>query len=488
MPTTRSQAKRAKPAVKQLEQPRVGINKLPPEVLSEIFVICDRTWDPLDGNWNFFVCQIVFPSICRHWRKVALDTTALWNKVTLLDRAPWHFSKLCLLRSGSTAPLDIDLCMDEKFWAGSEEGTLDESVQRAKDAFAFIVQHGGALSRWRTLTMVTDIFLVQVAAMTFLGKHHFPSLTSLEMTFNGPDEFDDKDRLALQKHLRASPKVLFGGPLPQLRSVKLQGVPNPYLFGHRVHPQLVGLTHLELRFEGLYPSLINLNKMLIANPLLETLIINAETMIEWAIDSVKHENLSTVHLPKLQSLSFAEVVSPLWTLHAIKSLDAPHLISFELTLNRLAYITFDESNNVQALLNHIIGDQNKTPPTPRFPSLRSLTLASDEINSFQRDAAAVLAAYPDITALMLPSCSSLSPLLKRPWLAPNIERLRVGVQKLTQLKKVVSSRCKAGLPLRTVLVDNLELEVEVKLRDRAELRKYVDFAVVLDDGERIGEI
>ncbi|CAE6462214.1 unnamed protein product [Rhizoctonia solani] len=479
MPTTRSQARHSRlPATDH----RVGINRLPPEVLSEVFVICDRTWSPFDGYWTVFAPQT---AACRHWRKVAIDTTALWTRVTLLDRPPWDFSKLCLLRSGPTALLDIDINMNESFWVNTEEGTLHECVQRAKDAFAFIIKHGGVPSRWRSFAILIDTFLVQLATIDVLQQSVFPSLTSLEMQFTGPYEFDDEDEFELVEHIQSQPKLLFQEPPPQLRSVKLQGVPVPYLFGHRAHPQLVSLTHLELRFEGLYPRLTDLNKMLSANLNLESLRLNSETIGQPL--QLELKILPQVRLPRLKALAFINVASQLWTLHAIKMLDAPNVTAFELILGTLSYESHREYAGIQTLIGHITGDVNQETPTPRFPALTSLTLASEMTLGFKHITAGVLAAYPGIKELRLPLCPSLSPLLQRPWLAPGLERLRVGVQNLVQLKKVVNSRCKAGLPLRTVLVDDLELTAKVKPSDRAQLRKYVEFTRVSDDGEPLDD-
>ncbi|CAE6445384.1 unnamed protein product [Rhizoctonia solani] len=483
MPTTRSRAKQSRlPEIGQ----QIGVNRLPPEILSRVFVICDRTCDSFDGGWKTFGCQTVLPAVCSYWRQVALDTTALWTKVTLLDRPRWHFSKICLTRAGHTALLDIDLDMEEDFWADTENATLDELAERAEDALAFIVTHGGVPSRWRSFSMTTDVFLAQLAAMKLFGKSSFPSLISLEMRFTGPYEFDGEDGFTLEEHIESPPKLLFKESPPQLRSIKLQGVPGSYLFGHPAHPQFVVLTHLELRFEARYPSLTDFNKLLAANPGLESIFLELGD-VERSV-KVEKKRLHKVHLPKLQSLSCVDVASPLWTLHAITMLDAPNVTSLELTLGISSYQRHREQVGIQKLLDHIIGDQSLPNPEPRFPSLRSLTLASEMQLGFEHNIAAVLAAYPQLTDLRLPGCPSLMPLLQRPWLAPGIERLRVGVRNLVQLKKVVNSRCKAGLPLRTVLVDQLELQVKVKPSDRAQLRKYVDFALVLDDGERVDDI
>ncbi|KAJ1302943.1 hypothetical protein OPQ81_003238 [Rhizoctonia solani] len=421
------------------------------EALATSAPITNANSHPTDGCWNPFVCQTVIPAVCNHWRKVALDTIALWTKITLSDPAPWRFSELCLARAGPTALLDINVDMGEGFWDATENGTLEELAERAENAFAFILKHGGLPSRWRTFSMVTDVFHAQLAAMKFLAKSRFPSLVLLEMRFTGPYEFDDEDELELGKAIHSRPKLLFKESPPLLHTTSLEGIPVSYLFGHPSHPQFVGLRHLELRFEGLYPQLADLNKMLAANPNLETLKLDSDTTDEPV--KVDRKKLPKVQLPKLQSLSFVSVASTIWTLQTITMLDVPNLTSFELILGILSHEYHREQVGIRKLLDYITGATNQENPL-----------------GFENDIVAVLAAYPRITKLYLPICPGLSPLLKRPWLVPNLEVLRAGVRNLVQLKKVANLRGRARLPLRTVLVDHLELEVEIKPSDRAQLR------------------
>ncbi|CAE6491205.1 unnamed protein product, partial [Rhizoctonia solani] len=112
MPTTRSQAKRARlPDTGQ----RVGINRLPPELLSTIFVTC-----VLLDEYNTFIVP------------------------------PWHSAKRCLARARPTALLDIDLDLetvldddsDSDYWANHEADSLDSLAEKAEDVLNFIFNHG----------------------------------------------------------------------------------------------------------------------------------------------------------------------------------------------------------------------------------------------------------------------------------------------------------------------------------------------------------
>ncbi|KDN38766.1 hypothetical protein RSAG8_09316, partial [Rhizoctonia solani AG-8 WAC10335] len=103
-----------------------SINSLPPEVLSHIFVLCEYAGrptlnirnDPTRGHPNL-ICQTTLPAICWYWRGVALDTPALWSRVTLSASPPFRLSALYLSRSGTEAPLDIELKLTEKHWGYS---------------------------------------------------------------------------------------------------------------------------------------------------------------------------------------------------------------------------------------------------------------------------------------------------------------------------------------------------------------------------------
>ncbi|KAH7339115.1 hypothetical protein B0J17DRAFT_768115 [Rhizoctonia solani] len=284
--------------------------------------------------------------------------------------------------------------------------------------------------------------------MQFFGESQFPSLTFLSMKFTGPYEHDYADNHALVSEVDFEPGLLFRESPTQLRSVKLQGVPASYLFGHSLHPQFVSLTDLELRFEIFYPMLADFNKLLAANPELETISLTSkDTFGPVEIDG---EHFPHICLPKLRSLSVI-LVAPHWILRVIMMVDVPNITSLELRLGIVSREQNADQVGIRGLFDYIVGDEIQGTPAPRFPSLRSLTIASEMSQDFEDDLTAVLHAYPQLTELTLPSCLSLSPLLEQPWLVPGIEQLRVGCDSLAQLQEVVDLRRGAGLPLRTVL-------------------------------------
>ncbi|KII85871.1 hypothetical protein PLICRDRAFT_44292 [Plicaturopsis crispa FD-325 SS-3] len=82
-------------ALKTKRNALAPIHKLPPEILSEIFVYAQRYWDELTG-------------VCSHWRCISLQCSSLWNQ--LFD--PYHscreWTEIVLKRSRNT-PIDLTL-------------------------------------------------------------------------------------------------------------------------------------------------------------------------------------------------------------------------------------------------------------------------------------------------------------------------------------------------------------------------------------------
>ncbi|KAJ3812705.1 hypothetical protein F5876DRAFT_14746, partial [Lentinula aff. lateritia] len=61
----------------------IGFGKLPPELISEIFILClTRTVLELKANYallpHLLNVPFILSRVCRRWRTVALSTPALW--------------------------------------------------------------------------------------------------------------------------------------------------------------------------------------------------------------------------------------------------------------------------------------------------------------------------------------------------------------------------------------------------------------------------
>ena len=69
----------------------VRLNRLPPELLAEIFLYCrGEVWD-LPNNLETAKCRATPPrlrwifvtAVCSHWRQLALQTPRLWSHISL---------------------------------------------------------------------------------------------------------------------------------------------------------------------------------------------------------------------------------------------------------------------------------------------------------------------------------------------------------------------------------------------------------------------
>ncbi|KAE9397881.1 hypothetical protein BT96DRAFT_921201 [Gymnopus androsaceus JB14] len=92
------------------------VRQIPPETLAEIFIQCLPT-EPSYPLRDLNEAPLLFTTICRHWRSVALITPRLWNSLHLFFPSQWSRdacsrriagATLWLQRSGSL-PLSISL-------------------------------------------------------------------------------------------------------------------------------------------------------------------------------------------------------------------------------------------------------------------------------------------------------------------------------------------------------------------------------------------
>lgn len=315
----------------------------------------------------------------------------------------------------TTIPLDIDIDMTDEFWEGTEEGTMEECAQQTCDALAFIVSHGSITSRWRTVSICTDLFYAHLAVIRFLGAAEMPKLRSLELIFNGPNKIDELDKEAFEDNQLLDPSLLLQNSSSQLDTLKLQGVPNAFLFGHPDHPQFSNLTHLELELVLCYPSLHDLNLLLAANSQLVVLCLNMGSANEYLLPL--NRDIPRIHLPQLKELLLLYISSLLWVLDLVKMLHTPNVDNLQVNFSEC-----DEEHN--QLLQYIAKGGSKATPEPLFPSLTRLTFGFNLDYDYAKALRVLLAAYPQITfldTLWLPA-----KMLKQwPWLVPNLSHLRV---------------------------------------------------------------
>ncbi|GAB1521449.1 hypothetical protein RhiTH_004545 [Rhizoctonia solani] len=412
-------------------------------------------------------------SICRHWRSATFDTKALWSLVTLSDRPPFHFSALCLDRSGTTSPLDVEIEINNRFWQHIPDCDPNTRVQAVHGALTFILAHGGIPSRWRSLWLYTpgsqrSNLGLHIAALDIIGAFPMPSLQYIELKcsiyhYGGGD----------QTHILSLPaKPLFRDPSPtQLRVAKLEWIPRPYLFVNPGYPQLVGLNHLEIRFPLDLPELEHMKTLLDASPMLRVLSLDLRATSPQI--SAELIYLPKIHIPSLQVLALSansRTHTPRWGHNLLLMIDAPNVESLRF---QLEYSGADPLQD-QELIDYITRGANPANPRALFPSLTALELSIDQDHTglFEQ----FLTAYSLITTLYLPhpTYGQVEALRMQPWLVPELTCLAVKAERDSTLRDAIFERCSAGLPLKTVLVELSPVPLPWIRRSEARLREYLE--------------
>ncbi|KAG9081803.1 hypothetical protein FRC07_014411 [Ceratobasidium sp. 392] len=356
--------------------------------------------------------------------------------------------------------------MTESFWDDLADGTPEARIGQTRDALEFIISHGGATSRWQAIIITTDGYDTQLAAANFLASIPLPELWYLELDFT-PSEFDEEYDIALTEATLVKSSPLFQNPPSKLRTITIKGLPNPFLFGHRNQLHLPGLTHLKLDFVGSSPSLLDVSTMLQITSQLTVLHLT----FEFTADGVTHgldSRVPKIRLQHLRELGLLYIKEAFWPLNFVMVLEAPKLDFLQIGVVEC------EAGSAE-FVEYLADGGNKTSPRPVFPSVTHLRawLGEDDPTALLE---ALLRAHPRTTRLEVPFIP-LDALLVKPFLAPNLQRLRATGLSGPELKKVVDARLNAGLPLKVVEVDPI-FGRGIRTTDRKYLSSKVEFHFV----------
>ena len=199
--------------------------RLPPEILSEIFVRClpeKTSFDPL-------LAPTVLTHVCHDWRTIALNSPRLWSMIIVPD---WQslpsglldLFKLWVARAGE-APLDVEIGMfDEDVMVLPESHTAQELFALMRRMLEAIGPHRKSIRRFR------GVFPVQLTQATGVGE-----MTNAEMisycgmlgdgqTFDFNDEriVDDDEILDIGPRRESLKSLAICGCAARLSSVMLQ--------------------------------------------------------------------------------------------------------------------------------------------------------------------------------------------------------------------------------------------------------------------------
>ncbi|KAF8739803.1 hypothetical protein RHS02_05022, partial [Rhizoctonia solani] len=420
---------------------RQAIDRIPYEVLSHIFALSKQTEVRRRGHADLF-CLTVLP---------------IWSVITLWDGPPFHFSGLCLDRSGTSTPLDIEIYLSSRFLSTTKPDTYADAMRRALN---FIVAHGGAPSRWRSFWIYTPEGLyieAQEAALEFVQSLPLLSLYRFEVQFHG----SERTRLERYRRSALSQKPLFHTLPTRLKVATLERIPNSCLFASPGSPLLVGLTCLKFEFYPTPPKLEDINALLAASPMLEILSIDVRYLRSrfsfgsYGQTAAETSCLPKIYLPKLRSLALlfkACHYSVDWEHSLFHMLDAPNVRFLRFRLQ-------NPTSRNKDIVNYFAKGLSPSDPSPLFPHLIGLDLlfeqnlvpyvSSGDLYTLYET---VLTAYPSIKTLILLDRAWDDMFELRSWTLPCLERLVVGSASPSGLKALISARNDAGLGLKTLEV------------------------------------
>lgn len=320
----------------------VLIYRLPSEILSSIFMTCQRYGKPRSPPF-----QVIASHVSDHWRQIVLSTPLLWNDINLHIRPMNHLRCLAQL---------------EAHLKHSDTCFLDITLQfHVTDNISFYLTLLGRHStRWRRLSIIThhepvdDIYALLHSAQT-------PHLEHLSLNIGKPQEGALSPR---KQYLRTLPAVLLSGA-PSLSFVRLAGL----ALGN-LHPPTSKITTLHLDgWTRHYLTQEQFKTIFDSAPAIVNLSLN-QLCIHHPRDPL--EVTKSVNLVNLRCLRIRGPCSPLYRLLSL--LDIAHLQALSLhnveifdsnTLSAVQSLTLDSCDFDESEIKNLIRS---------FPSITSLSV------------------------------------------------------------------------------------------------------------------
>ncbi|KAI0324425.1 hypothetical protein GY45DRAFT_1331553 [Cubamyces sp. BRFM 1775] len=196
------------------------IHSLPVELLTRIFQLGVDS-DPIPdeqirGEPTF---EVLVSHVCRYWRQIALHTPHLWTTIHFRTRAHMSRGEVYLSRNGRL-PIDIyvDTCSEDDYQLRKDLLFRGEFLP----VFDVVLPH---IDRWRELHLiVADLECKTFARKVLSTCGTAPALQTLQLWH--VQNWRTSERLF--NHIGPPPVVVFGGELPSLKHIILQGVNLPW--------------------------------------------------------------------------------------------------------------------------------------------------------------------------------------------------------------------------------------------------------------------
>ncbi|KAH9890108.1 hypothetical protein C8Q73DRAFT_653017, partial [Cubamyces lactineus] len=196
------------------------IHSLPVELLTRIFQLgVDSDPIPDEQIREEPTFEVLVSHVCRYWRQVALHTPHLWTTIHFRTRAHMSRGEVYLSRNGRL-PIDIyvDTCSEDDYQLHKDLLFRDEFLP----VFDVVLPH---IDRWRELHLiVADLECKTFARKVLSTCGTAPALETLQLWH--VQNWRTSERLF--NHIGPPPVVVFGGELPSLKHIILQGVNLPW--------------------------------------------------------------------------------------------------------------------------------------------------------------------------------------------------------------------------------------------------------------------
>ncbi|CAE7189008.1 unnamed protein product [Rhizoctonia solani] len=436
------------------------INKLPDELLGRIFLVTTALSIRTRGAYRFTLFPDVAIEVCSQWMRVALATPDLWTHLHIREHFDDDDIALWVSRAGTKTLLDIEIDILEPYCgvAFFDITNWSKQVFHIARIFKFFQSLKAGPQRWRSLSLSVLQPEPLYKFIQLLNTHPAPNLRYLYLC-SEPDWNDDEfneDRPLTKAH-NGKAYTLSEHAVPNLRHAEFVYVAWKYVLD-RPKPLLSGLTTLQLSAGSWFPQLLlpSIQRLLLANPNLESLQIGAGSAADYEFDRLPDEERpDRVHLSHLRTLSLegGDSISLVWDIISI--INAPSLKSLTLANNGV-----DEDDPfVAKIFDYIISGQlpgskepAASPDKPPFPLLQELDIDGLFCLSDQ-SVAALLSSLPVVTRLAVGVSHAKATLDRMPHALPQLETLSLGVihkDGYQELEDLLHQRAQNGRPIRIV--------------------------------------
>ena len=393
-------------------------NELPPELLVYIFEIAQNLLLPSEYLFRHF--PLVLGDVSHYWRQVAFGAPTLWSNVVISH--PWDLTVLrTYLDRSKDYPIDLHLTYDITF--GQDEKADPSEV----DQLIGILQPH--YFHCRSIRLSSGPYRRATPEMVSLLKSmrddHYPMLQSF--LFESAEMHDTIGSCAILNDA------------PNLTDVRLGGLGLSYC-----RPPLNAVTELHLAFSTSLIPYTDFCNMLRSCKSLITLCIYDDLVLPWP------SGQPLIHIPSLRYLRiFGNMMDVSQLLLSISAPDMEGLTIAPIATGDLTILQEDVSHN-----------------TPRFPALKSLTLAPAHARAMELTLGPASICFPGIVLLILPNYYSkefLSSFMIETSdgaapLWPELHTLAVrdidGRHNQPVLYEFVEERHRLGVPLNALYLDS----------------------------------